>query len=205
MSSAGRTAPASGVGPENLAYVVYTSGSTGKPKGVEVPHAGLSNLVRWYQECYGLVSGDRGTQIASPAFDASAVELGPFLAGGGELHVPEEETRLSALGMVRWWSEVGITLAYLMTPLAEGVLEELASDASPRRALSVRSLFTGGDRLHRRPGPGVGFRLWNTYGPAEYTVTTSAVAVAPAGLTDAADLPSIGRALPNTRIYVLDR
>src|SRR5262249_10280830 len=113
-------APESRVGPENLAYVVYTSGSTGRPKGVEIPHAGLSNLERWYQERFGLVPGDRGTQIASPAFDASAVELWPFLAGGGELHVPDEETRLSAAGMVRWWSEAGITLAYLMTPLAEG-------------------------------------------------------------------------------------
>src|SRR5436305_11216150 len=102
-----------------------------------------------------------------------------------------------------------------MTPLGEGVLEELAGASAPDPGLVVRSLFTGGDRLHRRPGPGVGFRLWNTYGPAEYTVTTSAVAVsaptappasAPAGSAAApnpADLPSIGRALPNTRLYVL--
>jgi len=195
-------APPGGAAPQHLAYVVYTSGSTGRPKGVEITHAGLLNLVCWYQECFALRPGDRGTQIASPAFDASVVELWPFLAGGGEVHIPDEETRLSAPGMLRWWAETGITLAYLMTPLAEGVLEELRREPAAAPALSVRSLFTGGDRLHHRPVPAAGFRLWNTYGPAEYTVTTSAVAVEPAAADGA--LPSIGRPLPNTSIYVLD-
>ena len=194
-------APATCVTSRHPAYVIYTSGSTGMPKGVEIPHAGLLNLVRWYQACFGLRPGDRGTQIASPAFDASVVELWPFLAGGGELHIPDEETRLSAAGMLRWWAEAGITLAFLMTPLAEGVMERLEQDAAPCPALPVRSLFVGGDRLHHRPVPAVRFRLWNTYGPAEYSVTTSAVAVA----ADGPGLPSIGRPLPNTRIYVLDR
>jgi amino acid adenylation domain-containing protein len=194
-------APSPPLDPSNLAYVVYTSGSTGRPKGVGIPHAGLLNLVLWYQDCFDLRPGDRGTQVASPAFDASVVELWPFLAGGGELSIPEEETRLSSPGMVRWWSETGITLAYLMTPLAEGVLEELRRSGAGL-PLAVRSLFTGGDRLHGRPTAEVGFQLWNTYGPAEYTVTTSAIAVE---ADDGSALPSIGRPLPNTQVHVLDR
>ncbi|HYG62000.1 MAG TPA: FkbM family methyltransferase, partial [Thermoanaerobaculia bacterium] len=116
--------PTSGVTPDNLSYVVYTSGSTGKPKGIEIPHAGLMNLVRWHQDLYQVKPEDRGTQIASPAFDASIWELWPYLAAGASVHVPDEETRLSAAGMIRWWASQNITLAYLMTPLAEGVLAE---------------------------------------------------------------------------------
>jgi amino acid adenylation domain-containing protein/non-ribosomal peptide synthase protein (TIGR01720 family) len=193
-------APVSGVEPEDLAYVVYTSGSTGRPKGVEVPHAGLMNLVRWHQDLYSVVVEDRGTQIASPAFDASIWELWPYLAAGASVHVPDEETRLSSAGMVRWWSEQGITLAYLMTPLAEGVLEEEILEDLP---LKVRALIIGGDRLHRGPSPGVGFRLMNHYGPAEYTVTSTVVAVPVQG--ELSGIPSIGRPVDNTRIYVLDR
>jgi non-ribosomal peptide synthetase component F len=92
--------------------------------GVEIPHAGLMNLVRWHQGFYRVTAEDRATQIASPAFDASIWELWPYLAAGASVHIPDEETRLSAPGMIRWWAEQGITHAYLMTPLAEGVLEE---------------------------------------------------------------------------------
>ncbi|HVR95722.1 MAG TPA: non-ribosomal peptide synthase/polyketide synthase, partial [Thermoanaerobaculia bacterium] len=197
------TAPASGVSPENLAYVVYTSGSTGRPKGVEIPHAGLMNLVRWHQDLYGVQPEDRGTQIASPSFDASIWELWPYLCGGASLYIPDEETRLSSPGMIRWWAAQGITLAYLMTPLAEGVLEEKVPEGLP---LSVRALIIGGDRLHRGPDPEVGFRLMNHYGPAEYTVTSTVVEVPPRREgAEGKTLPSIGRAIDNTRIYILDR
>ncbi|HYV80007.1 MAG TPA: condensation domain-containing protein, partial [Streptosporangiaceae bacterium] len=186
-------APASGVGPDNLAYVVYTSGSTGRPKGVEIPHAGLMNLVRWHQDLYGVRPEDRGTQIASPAFDASIWELWPYLAGGASVYIPDEETRLSSPGMLRWWAEEEITLAYLMTPLAEGVLEE---GLPPGLPLPTRALIIGGDRLHHRPVPGVSFRLMNHYGPAEYTVTSTVVPVPPAG--EGSGIPTIGRPVDNT-------
>ena len=82
-------APRVRVEPENLAYVVYTSGSTGRPKGVEIPHAGLLNLVRWHQELYGVTFEDHGTQVASPAFDASIWELWPYLSAGASLYIPD--------------------------------------------------------------------------------------------------------------------
>jgi len=189
-----------GVTPGNLAYVVYTSGSTGKPKGVEVPHGGLLSLVRWHQALYGVGPEDRGTQVASPAFDASIWELWPYLAAGASLHIPDEETRLSAPGMLRWWQEEGITLAYLMTPLAEGVLEQ---EIPPSMRLGVRALIIGGDRLRRGPRPEAGFRLMNHYGPAEYAVVSTVVEVPPEG--ERRRSPSIGRPIDNTRIHVLDR
>jgi len=116
------------------------------------------------------------------------------------VHIPDEETRLSSPGMVRWWSQTGITLAYLMTPLAEGVLEVAIP---PELDLRVRALIIGGDRLHRGPDPRVGFRLMNHYGPAEYAVTSTVVRVPPQG--QESGIPTIGRPVDNTEIYVLDR
>jgi acyl-CoA synthetase (AMP-forming)/AMP-acid ligase II len=87
-----------------------------------------------------------------------------------------------------------------MTVLTDGVLEEgIPADL----AFPVREIFTGGDRLHRAPAPGAGYRLLNTYGPAEYTVTSTAVAVPPEGT--GRPLPTIGRPIDNTAIYLLDR
>jgi amino acid adenylation domain-containing protein len=191
------------LGPESLAYVVYTSGSTGRPKGVAIPHQGLLNLVHWHQETYGVTPVDRGTQVASPAFDASVWELWPLLAAGAGAYIPDEETRLSASRMVRWWAEQGITLAFLPTPLAEAVLEE---EIPGNLDLQIRALVIGGDRLHRTPRPEIPFRLVNHYGPSEYSVVTTAAPIPPAPRdADAVtSVPPIGRAISNTRIYVLD-
>ncbi|HTQ79810.1 MAG TPA: amino acid adenylation domain-containing protein, partial [Thermoanaerobaculia bacterium] len=199
---------ASLVRPESLAYVIYTSGSTGRPKAVAVPHGGLSNLVRWHQELYQVTAADRGTLVASPAFDASVWDLWPYLAAGASVHIPDEEARLSADGMLRWWEREGITLSFLPTALAEGVLA-LPVAATPPTGLRLRALLTGGDRLHGRPPAGVPWRLMNHYGPAESSVVTTTAAIAATAGTaiegggSAGELPPLGRPIGNTRVYLL--
>ena len=200
--------------PESLAYLVYTSGSTGRPKGVAIPHAGLSHLVHWYRGFHGLTTEDRGTQVASPAFDASIFEVWPYLAAGASVHIPDDDIRLSAPGMLRFFEAEGITVSFLPTPLAEGVLEELAErekraeergEALPGRGLRLRTLLTGGDRLRRRPGPGVGFRLINHYGPAENSVVATGFEVTSTEGAEGTELPGIGGAIDDTRLTLLDR
>src|SRR5262249_10494528 len=131
--------------PENLAYVVFTSGSTGEPKGVAVPHAGLLNLVRWYEEEVALTPADHGTAGARPA---GVWEAWRVLAAGACLHLVDEETRLSPRRLARWWVEEGITVSFLPTPLAEPLFEE---GVPPGAGLALRRLSVGGDRLRRRP------------------------------------------------------
>jgi amino acid adenylation domain-containing protein len=197
--------PAPALSADNLAYVIYTSGSTGLPKAVQIPHAGLMNLVRWHQSRYGVVPEDRATLVASPAFDASVWEVWPYLAAGASLHVPDGETRLSPTRTIQWWAEQGITLTFLMTPLAEQVLEE---PVPPGLDLRVRALITGGDRLHRRAATGAPFRLMNHYGPSEYSVVTTMALVPPMppilpeNMGEA--LPTLGRPIDDTRVYLLD-
>jgi amino acid adenylation domain-containing protein len=197
--------PQPGAGPDELAYVIHTSGSTGLPKGVRIPHRGLTNLVRWHQDTYRLGPGDRTTQIAATAFDASVWEIWPTLAAGAELHLADDAARGTTADLVRWLVDSRITVAFLPTPLAELALAE------PWPAeCALRYLLTGGDTLHRPPPSGLPFVLVNHYGPTENSVVTTAVEI-PAGPTAPGARagaeptpPPIGRPIHNTRAYVLD-
>jgi amino acid adenylation domain-containing protein len=179
---------------DRLAYVIYTSGSTGVPKGVPITHRSLFNLICWHQQAYDVTPADRATQIAGPAFDAAVWEIWPYLAAGASLHIPDERTRLDAGLLVRWLAERRITLAFLPTALAEAALLERWPEAS-----RLRVLLTGGDKLGVPPARALPFRLVNHYGPTENTVVSTCADVPTKGI------PPIGRPLPNTQAYVVDR
>jgi amino acid adenylation domain-containing protein len=183
---------------ESLAYVIYTSGSTGLPKGVELTHGGLANLVEWHGRTYGVRPEDRATQLAGLGFDASVWELWPYLAAGASLRFPEREVRLNPGRLRHWLVQERISLTFLPTPLAEAVLQGSWPEGG-----RLRALLTGGDRLHERPTPGLGFELVNHYGPTENTVVaTAGVVGAATGAVEPA--PSIGRPVTGVRVYLLD-
>jgi amino acid adenylation domain-containing protein len=184
-----------GVSPRNVAYVVYTSGSTGTPKGVAVDHASLGALCAWHVRAFGMTAADRGTQVASPGFDAAVWEVWPYLTCGASVHVVPDEVRADPPALRDWLVEHAITVSFIPTPVAEPMLAlEWPADAA------LRWMLTGGDRLRARPAAGLPFALVNNYGPTECTV------VATSGVVEAegARTPSIGRPIENTRVYVLD-
>lgn len=186
----------SSVSGANLAYCIYTSGSTGAPKAVELSHRGLANLVDWHLHEYRLTEGDRTSQVAGLSFDASVWEIWTSLAAGACLHLIDESTRRSPARIVEWFADASITHAFLPTPIAEAAFGQ---PWPPRMAL--RALLTGGDVLHHHARED-GVAVINHYGPTEASV------VATAGIVDTVPsgaLPSIGRPIRNTRIYILDR
>jgi amino acid adenylation domain-containing protein len=192
------TNPDPGAQAGNLAYVIYTSGSSGQPKGVEVQHRGLTNLVTWHNRHYTVAENDRGAWLAAIGFDASVWELWPYLAAGASVAIGGDEVRQEPRELPGWLSEQGVTICFLATPLVEVLLSEPGL-----RLDTVRALLTGGDRLTRAPGKGLGVRLFNHYGPTECTVVATAgeVEAGEAG----AEWPAIGSPIANTQLYVLDR
>jgi amino acid adenylation domain-containing protein len=189
--------PTSEVTPDNLVYAIYTSGSTGNPKGVLVEHRGLLNLVFWHQRTFAVSPKDRATQLAGPAFDASVWELWPYLTAGASIYIANEQTRISPLQLRDWLVSNAITISFLPTPLAESVLLlDWPSD------VALRTLLTGGDKLHNYPLPKVPFELVNNYGPTENTVVTTSGSIPAKERTDMA--PPIGRPIANTQVYLLD-
>jgi amino acid adenylation domain-containing protein len=190
--------PVSATSVENLAYVIYTSGSTGKPKGVAISHGGLLNLVFWHRNVFEVTASDRATQLAGSAFDASVWEVWPYLTAGARLHVVSAEKLVSPEQLRDWLVSEEITLTFLPTPLAEQVLK---LDWPPQTPL--RTLLTGGDKLHRSPPESIPFKVVNNYGPTENTVVTTSGVVLPN--SDADIQPPIGCPISNTEVYVLDK
>lgn len=196
----GRTAPRPGVRvePANLAYVTYTSGSTGRPKGVLVTHAGVTNFVSRRQSMTPRPD-DVMAVHSSAAFDAFAYEVWSTLCAGGRLLVAPSRERLEP-DDYRWLAKEASAMH--LTP---GLLATLVH-VDPQITADLRLLCLGGDRVDgdlaaRARGRSGGTTL-NCYGPTECTVVTIA---GPALERTAFGRVPIGRPLPGTRVYVLDR
>lgn len=192
------SAPAGFVQLRDLAYLIYTSGSTGLPKAVEITHASLLNLVLWHQHAFSVTSKDRAPFAAAVSFDAAVWEIWPYLTAGASLHLLDDRSSYTAPESLRdWLVKNEITIGFIPTPLAERMihLEWPATTA-------LRIMLTGADTLHEYPSPKLPFCLVNNYGPTESTV------VATSGHVDSADrpgiLPSIGKPIDDTQIYILD-
>jgi amino acid adenylation domain-containing protein len=182
---------------EDLAYVIYTLGSTGRPKGVQITHSNLLNLLYWHQQAFAVTAADRATQVASPAFDATGWELWPYLSIGASVWLTDEQTRVTPALLRDWLVSQSITISFLPTSLAEQVM---ALEWPPLAAL--RYLLTGADVLHLYHSTGLPFTLINNHGPTEATVVATSGIVPPR--EHAGVLPSIGRPIANTQIYLLD-
>ncbi|HEX5507504.1 MAG TPA: non-ribosomal peptide synthetase [Pseudolabrys sp.] len=182
---------------ETLAYVIYTSGSTGEPKGVEITHGNLANLASWHRQAFGLTNVDRTSHLAGLAFDASAWEVWPTLTAGASLVLTDETTRTSSELLKNWITDRKITVAFIPTVLAEPLMK-----ASWPVRTSLRLLLTGAEALHTFPARNLPFAVVNNYGPTECTVVATSGRV-PAGRSDVT-LPTIGSAISNTQIYLLD-
>jgi amino acid adenylation domain-containing protein len=183
--------------PEDLAYVIYTSGSTGQPKGVEITHASLMNLVSWHQSAFEVTTGDRASLLAGVGFDAAVWETWPYLTAGASLHLPDECTRLAPDLLRDWLVAEEITVSFLPTALAERVM---SLDWPLNTALRI--LLTGAETLRRFPAKNLPFQLINNYGPTECTVVATSGFVSPDPSSNA--LPTIGRPIAHTEIYILD-
>jgi amino acid adenylation domain-containing protein len=185
------------VGLNNLAYVIYTSGSTGNPKGVEIEQRGLLNLVCWHQHAFAVSSSDKATQIAGVSFDACGWEIWPYLSTGASIYFVNDDIRQMPDRLKDWLIEKSITICFLPTPLAE---QFLLLDFPEHAALRI--LLTGGDKLNNYP-QAVPFQLFNNYGPTENTVVTTSGRISVADRDNLA--PAIGKAIANTKVYILDK
>jgi amino acid adenylation domain-containing protein len=193
---------ASGATPDTLAYVTYTSGSTGRPKGVEVRHRGVLRLL--FGVDYVRLGPDQTLlQLAPVSFDASTLEIwGALLHGGRCALFPGERPTARDLG--RAIAAEGVTTLWLTASLFNAVVDEAPEVLAP-----VRQLLIGGEALsveHVRRALAClpGTRIVNGYGPTESTTFTCCHEI-PRPLGEGVRAIPIGRAIGNTRTYVLDR
>jgi amino acid adenylation domain-containing protein len=184
--------PESGVVPENLAYVVYTSGSTGQPKGVMVPHTGLLNLIRAQGKEFNVTPDDRVLLYTSLGFDASLFEICMALGHGAQLVVTRQSDLLPTSAFIPMLRKLGITNMAIF-PSALALLED-------NDVMALRTLIVGGEACPRAVAERWQHKrqMFNTYGTSETTIWATS------GACDNGETVSIGRALRNTSVYVLD-
>jgi amino acid adenylation domain-containing protein len=191
--------------PHHLAYVIYTSGSTGRPKGVCVEHRNIVNYVLGIAERLQLQPGLSYASVSTLAADLGNTVIFPALVTGGCLHLISQERAESQALLSEYFAREKIDVLKIVP----SHLAALQGGAGPERVMPRRRLILGGEpsRLEfierlRRLAPKC--EIYNHYGPTETTVGVLAYRLgAQSPATPSGTLP-LGRALPNSRIYVLD-
>jgi amino acid adenylation domain-containing protein/non-ribosomal peptide synthase protein (TIGR01720 family) len=186
-----------------LAYVIFTSGSTGRPKGAMIRHEAISERLLWQSgEILHFGHDDASLFKAPLSFDISINEIFLPLVTGGRLVVLRpggERDPHHLLGVI---AEQRVTFTYLVSSMLD-VLLEIAGDSG--RLESLRHVWCGGEvltpELYERFRDRLDIPLYHGYGPAETTIGVSHVIYR--GTAERLST-SIGKANPNTQLYVLD-
>jgi amino acid adenylation domain-containing protein len=195
-----------GITTRDLVYVIYTSGSTGQPKGTAMPHGSMANLLEWHRvEFVGRLQ-QRVLQFAALSFDVAFQEVFSTLCFGGTLVLLDEWVRRDARALLQVLLKENIQRLFV-PPLMLQSLAECCSTAIDSPS-SLCDVITAGEQLRVTPEISAffahmqGCRLHNHYGPTEtHVVTALTLSGDPA---DWPALPSIGRPIANTQIYLLD-
>ncbi|MBI3152601.1 MAG: amino acid adenylation domain-containing protein [Chloroflexi bacterium] len=189
------TAPANGA---DSAYIMYTSGSTGKPKGVEIRHSALVNCLLAVRDYLEFTPGSRMLALTTTSFDISTAEILMPLMSGGCVDLGEDGLVADGLSLMerlegRKPSHVQATPSTWKAVLAAGWMGN-----------NEMCVFSAGEALSRDLAEALLLKcraVWNLYGPTETTVYSSAYRV-----ESAPEEPiRIGRPLPNTQMYILDK
>ncbi len=196
--------PANGrrrVRPENLTYVMYTSGSTGRPKGVMNHHRAVSSMLRSGQEMWALDERDVVLQNIPYSFDASVRLFSPLIAGS-RLVLADVGAESDADNLLSTMLRERVTTAQFTVSMLQVVVD----DGRLAGCRSLRRVLAGGERLsatvvERFEQQVPDSELYHMYGPTEATVAVTGGRCSANGDRGAV---SIGRPVPNARVYVLD-
>ncbi|WP_122857293.1 non-ribosomal peptide synthetase, partial [Pseudomonas viridiflava] len=193
-----------GLAAGHLAYVIYTSGSTGAPKGVMVEHRGLCNLVQWSSQLCPPVPNGALLHKTPVSFDASVWELFWPLCAGMRLVLARPDGQRDPAYLVQEIQDRQVSVVQFVPAL----LQQFVDLDESARCVSLTDIVCGGGELTAAMAAQVRLRLpqvrlHNVYGPTEATVDCSVWTLEPHDPVPESALP-IGRAISNTRLYVLD-
>ncbi|WP_448330867.1 amino acid adenylation domain-containing protein [Streptomyces sp. DSM 41534] len=186
-----------------LAYVIFTSGSTGRPKGAMIRHEAISERLLWQvNEILGFGHDDASLFKAPLSFDISINEIFLPLVCGARLVVLRPGGERDPHHLLSVIAGQRVTFTYLVSSMLD-VLLEMAGDSG--RLDTLRHVWCGGEvltpELYERFRGKLDIPLYHGYGPAETTIGVSHVIYR--GAAERLST-SIGKANPNTQLYVLD-
>ncbi|MBL1221728.1 amino acid adenylation domain-containing protein [Chryseobacterium sp. L7] len=179
-----------------LAYTIYTSGSTGTPKGVMITHHSIQHLVTWHNQYFHVDQTSRLTLVAGLAFDISVWETWSALAAGAILFIADNEDRTGGQELVNFFRKNRITHGFVPSVLVPSFVEKSQSSND----LTLRYLFTGGEKLKPVLTSELNYELIDYYGPTECTVYATFKKVKD---VNGQYVSSIGRPVANAKAYIL--
>ncbi len=182
---------------DNPAYIIYTSGSTGQPKAVIVHHRALVNFLWSMHARPGINKDDVFLSVTPISFDIAILELFLPLIAGATVVVAGKEITTNPLLI-----DQAINKYHVNTMQATPATWQVLIDSGWSGRPGLKALC-GGDVLTRKLANQLLDRvssLWNMYGPSETTVWSS---VNQLQKGDAS--VTIGQAIGNTQMYILDR
>ncbi|NUV79194.1 non-ribosomal peptide synthetase [Streptomyces sp. CAI-155] len=196
-------APGATVHATSLAYVIFTSGSTGRPKGAMIRHEAISERLLWQREEILRFGHDDASLFKAPlSFDISINEIFLPLVSGGRLVILRPGGERDPHHLLSVIDEQRVTFTYLVSSMLDVLLE---IEAGSGRLDSLRHVWCGGEvltpELYERFRSRLDIPMYHGYGPAETTIGVSHVIYR--GAAERLST-SIGRANPNTQLYVLD-
>jgi non-ribosomal peptide synthetase-like protein len=177
--------------PDDDAWIIFTSGSTGAPKGVAVTHRAAAAFVTAERDLFAVTPEDRVLAGLSVAFDASCEEMWLAWSHGAAL-VPAPRALVRAgAELGPWLRAQGVTVV--------STVPTLAAIWDTDGLSGVRLLILGGEACPEELAWSLaaGREVWNTYGPTEATVVTTAIRLAPGRPV------TIGAPLPGWTVAVL--
>ncbi|MFY7569205.1 AMP-binding protein [Streptomyces sp. WI04-05B] len=191
---------------DRLAYVLFTSGSTGRPKGVMVHHRGMNNHLLAKVGDLGLGALDVVVQNAPLTFDVSVWQMLAPLVVGGRVVAVGAELAVDAVGLFRMAGCDGVTVLEVVPSLLRAALDGWDEGALVPELVLLRWLVVTGEELpselcRRWLARFPGVAVVNAYGPTECSDDVTHAVIAEAGGRVSSP---IGRAVRNTRLYVLD-
>lgn len=178
-------------GPKDIAYRISTSGTTGRPKCISIRQESLMNMCHFAIDYIGANENDVCGIYLSFSFDAIVKQIFPYLLIGASVDVLPEESRKNEYTVEDYCKKKGVTILAL-----PAILGKLFVNNCPCDGLKV--LQVGGDKFKGYTNRN--YKIYNEYGPAEFTVLCSQFYV-----DKYYELVPVGRPIYNTEAYILDK
>jgi amino acid adenylation domain-containing protein len=188
--------------PEDTAAIIYSSGSTGRPKGIMISHRNLADGARIVAKYLGTTATDRIAGVLSLNFDHGLNQLWQTLYAGASLYLhdlifPRDLFRLLAMKRITALPLMPVMITRMFDPQLPGPDADL--DFSALRYVST----TGGpvtarmlDQLQRTfPGTDIVLMYGLTEAFRSSWLPPDQLSARPT---------SIGKAIPEVELYVLD-
>lgn len=181
------------------AYIMYSSTPDGYPLGVAVGNSQVLHFAESFKLTYNISGDDILLQFSACIINIFIQEVFGALLNGAAVAIPSSATRNDAEKLVKFIDEQYITIVsgfpFLMMELNN--LEALP--------VTVRLLISTGGPLH---ASSIGRLLeqvpvYNTYGPAEATVSATCYCCNPGLMLPDGTFP-IGKAMNGTDVMILD-